>query len=139
MREGESSGPGKVHIQTPGKQGAFGLVEPGASIPSCAQETNRSGHQDVHAPGGETPAIRPGRAERDRVPHNQREIHFQGRRLVVIAPEINKSTNGSIFNKLHTEGECNFHRLIEQGRQPCPEISGSSGATLLQPDSCSLE
>lgn len=37
MREGKSSGPGKVHIQTPGKQGAFGLVEAGASTPRWVQ------------------------------------------------------------------------------------------------------
>jgi len=42
------------------------------------------------------------------------EIHLQEGRLVLIAPEIDRSTNRSIFNKLPGEGECNIQRLIKQ-------------------------
>lgn len=33
---------------------------------------------------------------------------------MLIAPEIDRSTNRSIFNKLPTEGECDIQRLIKQ-------------------------
>lgn len=32
---------------------------------------------------------------------------------MLIVPEINRSTNRSIFNKLSGEGECNIQRLIK--------------------------
>lgn len=38
MKEGRSSGPGNLHIQTPGKQRASGLVELGVCHPKvCGQ------------------------------------------------------------------------------------------------------
>lgn len=33
---------------------------------------------------------------------------------MLIAPEIDRRTNRSIFNKLPREGECNIQRLIKQ-------------------------
>lgn len=87
---------------------------------------------DTHAPMGETPPpCTPGQCgERETgVQQNQREIHFQEWRLVVIAPEINESTNRSIFNKLHTEGECNFQRLIQQVSVLFREVTGEVALT----------
>lgn len=101
----------------------------GAQAAPSARILNKKQLQCAGAGGRDPLPSAPGVRRGERVQHNQREIHFQGRRLVVIAPEINKSTNGSIFNKLHTEGECNLQRLIEQVSVLFREVTGEAALT----------